>query len=184
MISYIINKKRGSKMRNIHYKGIHEDRWVFGDLIHKDGMLFIGIVGSEIFQVADETVSEFTGVLDFTPWSDVPMAEKEDLVTNYNRTSPIKETVISFEKIWHGVPIYENDIVECQHLFDETRIFRGAIKFYNGCFGQNIYAVFPYFHIKHLFIKGCDVFFLHVFIFNTHESGRIIYNSVLYKICR
>ena len=135
MISYIINKKRGSKMRNIHYKGIHEDRWVFGDLIHKDGMLFIGIVGSEIFQVADETVSEFTGVLDFTPWSDVPMAEKEDLVTNYNRTSPIKETVISFEKIWHGVPIYENDIVECQHLFDEARIFRGAIKFYNGCFG-------------------------------------------------
>jgi hypothetical protein len=122
-------------MRNIHYKGIHEDKWVFGDLIHKDGLIFIGLIGNEIFQVADETVSEFTGVLDFTQWSDVPANEQNDLVTNYNITSPVQETVESFEKVWHGVPIYENDIIECHHLFDEKIVFRGAVKQYKGCFG-------------------------------------------------
>lgn len=122
-------------MRNIHYKGIHEDRWVFGDLIHKDGMIFIGLIGTEIFQVAKETVSEYTGMLDFTPWEDVPQAEKEDLVNNYNKSGKGNETLESFDKIWKGVPIYEHDIVECRNLFDEHIVFRGMVKHHNGCFG-------------------------------------------------
>lgn len=122
-------------MRNIHYKGIHENRWVFGDLIHKDGMIFIGLIGNEIFQVAEETVSEFTGVLDFTQWNEVPENERIDLVNNYNVLSPVKETVESFEKVWNGVPIYENDVIECRHLFDENIMFRGVVKQHKGCFG-------------------------------------------------
>ncbi len=126
-------------MRNIHYKGIHEDRWVFGDLIHKDGMVFIGLIGTEIFQVAEETVSEFTGLLDFTQWDEVPTVEQDDLVKNYNLSSPVQETVQSFDNIWKGVPIYENDVIECHHLFDDKLVLRGAVKQVKGCFGIELH---------------------------------------------
>ena len=34
--------------------------------------------------------------------------------------------------------IYENDIIECHHLFDDKIIFRGVIKQNKGCFGIEV----------------------------------------------
>lgn len=122
-------------MRNIHYKGIHGDRWVFGDLIRQNGIIYLGSIDDELFEIAEETLSEFSGVMDFTSWTDVPQNEKENIVNDYNLKSPIKETIVSFEKIWNGVPIYENDMLECHHLFNDGFSFKGFVKFVNGCFG-------------------------------------------------
>ena len=122
-------------MRNIHYKGIHQDRWVYGDLIRTKGIIYLGDINDELFEIADETLSEFTGMLDFRSWNDVPIEERQTIVNDYNQGSPVKETIVSFEKIWKGMPIYEHDMIECHHLFNESFSFRGFVKFINGCFG-------------------------------------------------
>ena len=122
-------------MRKVHFKGIYEYQWVFGDLVRKNGSIYIGDIGQKVYEVAPETVSECTCMTDFTPWSEVPMEEKENLVSNYNETALEKHTIESFEKVWEGIPIYENDILECHHLVDESMSFAGPVVFHNGCFG-------------------------------------------------
>ena len=129
-------------MRNIHYKGIHQDRWVFGDLIRNKGIVYLGNINDELFEIAEETLSEFTGVLDFRSWNDIPEDEKRNVVNEYNQEATVKETIVSFEKIWKGMPIYENDMLECHHLLNEGFSLRGFVKFINGCFGVEYHDEF------------------------------------------
>lgn len=125
-------------MRKVHYKGIFEYQWVFGDLARKGNSLYIGDFGSKVYEVAPETISEFTGMMDFTPWEDISIEEKENLVADYNKNSLTKHTIESFAKVWEGVPIYEHDILECKHLVDDSLEFVGPVVFHQGCFGVAI----------------------------------------------
>jgi hypothetical protein len=125
-------------MRNIHFKAISGDKWVFGDLAKKGSMLFVGNIEKEYYEIAAETLSEFTGVVDYTQWNNVPEDEQKFIVSDYNNSSSIKETVQSFAHICHGVPIYENDILECVHIVDEKLNFRSPVKYRNGCFGVEL----------------------------------------------
>lgn len=120
-------------MRSIHFKGIHMNRWVFGDLIHKNGAPFIGLIDQHIYQVAEETVCEFTGVLDFTKWDELPENERSELMQTYHEKAV--DANISIDSFWKGIPIYENDILECENLFDSNIKFRGVVKHNKGGFG-------------------------------------------------
>ena len=125
-------------MRRIHFKGIHNYMWAFGDLIRKSDGIFIGNVDEGIYQVSEETISEFTGLTDHTEWQDVPSDERKHLVEEYNKASGKNLSESEFESVWVGRPIYENDILRCSHMFDPQRIFQGQVVFANGGFALYI----------------------------------------------
>ena len=122
-------------MRNVHFKGIHEYRWVCGDLIRKNDGVFIGDVDNGIYQVADETVSEFTGLTDHTAWTDLPEQDRNNIVSEHNKRFNCNHNDSSFAQFWSGISIYENDIVLCTHLFNSNDSFKSQVVNYKGCFG-------------------------------------------------
>lgn len=122
-------------MRNVHFKGIHHNKWVFGDLIHKRDGCFIGCVDDSIYQVAEETISEFTGITDLTEWLELSQQERDNLVEAYNNSHQTHFNISSFETVWHGRPVYENDILFCRHLFNENDQFESQVVNRKGCFG-------------------------------------------------
>lgn len=121
-------------MRNIQFKGIHNYIWVHGDLIRKSDGIFIGNVETGIYQVADETVSEFTGLYDHTELNEVSPEERQAFVETYNKALNKTLTESEIEDLWDGRPIYENDMLRCVHVFDPQRIFQGQVVFIDGGF--------------------------------------------------
>lgn len=113
-------------MRMIVFKGVYEGRWISGDLLHENGKMLIKNA-SGIFEVDPETISEFTGMTDCTEWDDLEPDEKAMFEQDFD--------IKAIEEEWDGIPIYTNDIMVCDNIFNPELSFTGIVAFVDGCFG-------------------------------------------------
>ena len=113
-------------MRLVIFKGICDDKWVSGDLIHEGEDLFIKNA-SGLFKVEKESVSEFTGMTDCTEWDELEPDEKAMFEADFDINKIAEE--------WDGIPINTNDILICDNIFDAELSFTGIVDFVDGCFG-------------------------------------------------
>ena len=122
-------------LRKTYFKGICNGAWVCGDLIKRSDGVYIGNVDNGIYKIDPETLSEFTGMTDYTPASDIPRAERISILNSINVNKDHKIPLKNFEDIWEGHPICENDVLEIINIHDPSIHFFEQVIHTCGSFG-------------------------------------------------